>query len=137
MTYRIYILLLIVIIVFTGVLASFSNVEKFSVTYCNKNDFPAKTNVGCFKYTPASTTTVKNISSGSAKSFRVKPGFSVTPFTSSNCTSGKINKYSNETNSDMIIDFETLKQDANTVSNFLTNGVKCIQVTNAKTDTIA
>jgi hypothetical protein len=134
---KIYIFLLIVIIVFTGLLASFNNVENFSVTYCNKEDFPTNTNIGCFKYTPASTTTVKNISSGSAKSFRVKPGFGVTPYTSSNCTSGRISKYINGANSDMTIGFAKLKQDANTVPNFSTNGVKCIQVTNSATDTIA
>jgi hypothetical protein len=129
--------LLIVIIVFPCVLASLNNVEKFSVTYCNKEVFPSNTSLGCFKYTPASTTTVKNISSGAVKSFRIKPGFSVTPYTDDKCASGRINKYFNGTNSDMIVSFDKLKQDANTVSNFSTNGVKCIYVTNSATDTIA
>lgn len=133
MSNRVYIVFLCVVIVFMAVLASFNNIERFSVTYCNTEDIPSTTpSLGCVRYAPSTASTVRNITSGSAKSFRVRKGFSVTPYTHAQCSNGKINTYKNEANSDVTINFNKLQQDATNakVSNFAANGVKCILVEN-------
>lgn len=136
----IYITMLIFVIALTSFIASFGSIEPFSMSYCNKDIAPKNkvlnASVGCFTYAPSTTDTVKNIPTGRAKSFRLLPGWGVTPYTDNKCSNDSkfmINAYVNNTKEDMYIDYNTLKNDATSrnekvIQDFKNNGIRCVKV---------